>query len=224
MVNDFDNLEIIETEKPKVGIVGEILVKYHPTANNDIVRLLESEGAEVVVSDLTDFLMYCAYNETFKYRQLAKSRMNKFVGDIAIVYMEHYRKDLRKALENSKRFTPPLKVEELARLAKKLLSIGNQGGEGWLLTAEMLELIETGVNNIVCVQPFGCLPNHITGKGMIKAVRGLYPEANIVAIDYDPGASEVNQLNRLKLMLSTAHDNVVEAQKDIEGSSESSYS
>src|SRR5699024_3939950 len=147
----------------------------------------------------TDFLMYCAYNETFKHKQLAKSRLNKFIGDIAIIYMEHYRKDLRKALKNSKRFNPPLEIEELAKLAESLLSTGNQGGEGWLLTAEMLELIETGVDNIVCVQPFGCLLNHITGKGMIKAVREIHPQANIVAIDYDPGASEVNQLNRLKL-------------------------
>jgi len=224
MVKDFDNLEIIDVEKPKVGIVGEILVKYHPTANNDIVRLLEAEGAEVVVSDLTDFLMYCAYNETFKHKQLAKSRLNKFIGDIAIIYMEHYRKDLRKALKNSKRFNPPLEIEELAKLAESLLSTGNQGGEGWLLTAEMLELIETGVDNIVCVQPFGCLLNHITGKGMIKAVREIHPQANIVAIDYDPGASEVNQLNRLKLMLSTAQDNMVEAlKKDIDDKTVNSY-
>src|SRR5699024_7167062 len=122
------------TRKPKVGIVGEILVKYHPTANNDLIKILESEGAEVVISDLTDFLMYCAYNETFKHKQLAKSRLNKFVGDIAILYMEHYRKDLRKALEKSERFAPPLKIEELAKLAEEFVSIGNQGGEGWLLT------------------------------------------------------------------------------------------
>ncbi len=223
IVKDFDELEIVDVEKPKVGIVGEILVKYHPTANNDIVKILESEGAEVVVSDLTDFLMYCAYNETFKYKRLAKARLNKFVGDIAILYMEHYRKDLRRALKKSKRFKPPLKVEELAKLAKKFVSVGNQAGEGWLLTAEMLELIEGGVENIVCVQPFGCLPNHITGKGMIKAIREEYSNANIVAIDYDPGASEVNQLNRLKLMLSTAHDNIKKGQKDREGSPLSSY-
>lgn len=210
IVREFDNLEIKDIKKPKVGIVGEILVKYHPTANNDIVKILESEGAEVVVADLTDFLMYCAYNETFKFKQLSKSRLNKFVGDIAILYMEHYRKPLKKALNNSNRFSAPLKVEQLADLVNPMISIGNQGGEGWLLTAEMIELIENGAENIVCVQPFGCLPNHITGKGMIKAVKEKYPKSNIVAIDYDPGASEVNQLNRLKLMLSSAHEKINE--------------
>lgn len=210
IVKDFDELEIKDEKKPKVGIVGEILVKYHPTANNDIVEVLESEGAEVVVSDLTDFLMYCAYNETFKFKQLSKSRLNKFVGDMAILYMEHYRKPLKKALNNSRRFSSPLKVQKLAELVTPMISVGNQAGEGWLLTAEMIELIENGAENIVCVQPFGCLPNHVTGKGMIKSVKEKYPKANIVAIDYDPGASEVNQLNRLKLMLSAAYDNLEE--------------
>ena len=209
MVRDFDELEIDEDlVKPRVGIVGEILVKYHPTANNDIVGILEKEGAEVVVSDLTDFLLYCCYNATFKYKYLSKGILPKIGGDIAIKYMEHYRKHLREALRSSKRFEEPLTIYELVKEAERLVSTGNQYGEGWLLTAEMLELIHSGAENIVCVQPFGCLPNHITGKGMIKAIREKYPKANIVPIDYDPGASEVNQLNRLKLMLSTAHDNV----------------
>ena len=216
IVRDFDELEIEKIQKPKVGIVGEILVKYHPTANNDIVGILEDEGAEVVVPDLTDFLMYCAYNETFKYKYLSKARLNKFVGDVAILYMEHYRKPLKKALKKSKRFNTPMKIQKLADAVSPLVSVGNQAGEGWLLTAEMVELIESGVENIVCVQPFGCLPNHVTGKGMIKAIKEKYPKANIVAIDYDPGASEVNQLNRLKLMLSAAQDNL----KDDLGSSE----
>ncbi|NLV76012.1 MAG: hypothetical protein GX023_03375, partial [Tissierellia bacterium] len=125
----------------------------------------------------------------------------------------YYRKPLRKALRNSKRFHEPMTVYELVEEAERLVSIGNQYGEGWLLTAEMLELIHSGAENIICVQPFGCLPNHITGKGVIKAVRDEYPQANIVAIDYDPGASEVNQLNRIKLMLSTAHDNVKEKEE-----------
>ena len=217
IVRDFDEIEIEDVKKPKVGIVGEILVKYHPTANNDIVKILESEGAEVVVSDLTDFLMYCAYNETFKFKQLSKSRLNKFVGDIAIMYMEHYRKPLKKALDKSKRFHSPIKVQQLANLVEPMISVGNQAGEGWLLTAEMIELIESGAENIVCVQPFGCLPNHVVGKGMIKAMKEKYPRANIVAIDYDPGASEVNQLNRLKLMLSSAYDNLEKNGKDQEG-------
>lgn len=210
IVEDFDNLEIEDIKKPKVGIVGEILVKYHPTANNDIVDILEREGAEVVVPDLTDFLMYCCYNETFKYKQLSKPRFNKFVGDVSMMYMNHYRKHLIRALKKSNRFYPPMTIKELGDLVTPGVSLGNQAGEGWLLTAEMVELITSGVENIVCVQPFGCLPNHVTGKGMIKAVKSKYPKANIVAIDYDPGASEVNQLNRLKLMLSTAEDNLNE--------------
>ena len=214
MVGNFDELEIEEDlVKPRVGIVGEILVKYHPMANNDIVGILEKEGAEAVVPDLTDFLLYCCYNATFKYKYLSKSILPKIGGDIAIKYIEHYRRHLREALRNSKRFEEPLTIYELVEEAEKLVSTGNQYGEGWLLTAEMLELIHSGAENIVCVQPFGCLPNHITGKGMIKAIREKYPKANIVPIDYDPGASEVNQLNRLKLMLSTAHENLEEKKK-----------
>lgn len=209
MVKDFDELEIDESSvKPKVGIVGEILVKYHPTANNNIIDILEGEGAEVVISDLTDFLLYCCYNATFKYKYLSKGIIPKIGGDIAIKYIEYYREYSREALKKSKRFEEPLTIYELVEKAEELVSIGNQYGEGWLLTAEMLELIQEGAENIVCVQPFGCLPNHITGKGMIKPIREKYPKANIVPIDYDPGASEVNQLNRLKLMLSTAHEKI----------------
>ena len=211
IVRDFDELEIDETlVKPRVGIVGEILVKYHPMANNNLVDILEEEGAEAVSSDLTDFLMYCCHNADYKHKYLSKSIWPKIGGDIAIKYMEYYRKPMRKALRNSKRFYEPSTVKELVKEAEKIVSIGNQYGEGWLLTAEMLELIQHGAENIICTQPFGCLPNHITGKGVIKAIRDIYPEANIVAIDYDPGASEVNQLNRIKLMLSTAHDNAKE--------------
>ncbi len=209
IVTSFDRIEILDITKPKVGIVGEILVKYHPVANNELIDILEEEGAEVVVSDLTDFLMYCLYNADFKAKRLGKSYVTKIAGDIGIKYIEHYRQYIREALENSERFDGPLKIEELGELAEKLISLGNQSGEGWLLTAEMIELIEAGAENIVCVQPFGCLPNHITGKGMIKGIRDIYPKANIIPIDYDPGASEVNQLNRLKLMLSKAEENVI---------------
>ena len=214
IVRDFDELEIDETlVKPRVGIVGEILVKYHPMANNNLVGILEEEGAEAVSSDLTDFLMYCCHNADYKHKYLSKSVWPKIGADIAIKYMEYYRRPMRKALRNSKRFYEPSRVKELVKEAEKIVSIGNQYGEGWLLTAEMLELIQHGAENIICTQPFGCLPNHITGKGVIKAVRDIYPEANIVAIDYDPGASEVNQLNRIKLMLSTAHDNAKEREE-----------
>lgn len=215
MVKDFDEIEIDEKlVKPRVGVVGEILVKYHPEANNKIVELLENEGAEAVVPDLTDFLMYSFYNSTFKHKYLSKGLLPKIVSDIVIKYIEYYRKYVREALRKSKRFEPPLTVEQLAEKAEEITSLGHQYGEGWLLTAEMVELITSGVENIVCLQPFGCLPNHITGKGVIKAIRDKYPKANIVPIDYDASASEVNQLNRIKLMLSTAYDNIYK-EKDV---------
>lgn len=220
IVKSFDELEILDITKPKVGIVGEILVKYHPEANNQLIEILEAEGAEVVINDLTDFLLYCLYNASFKSKALGKGIKEKIFSDIGIKYIEAYRRYIREALNNSERFYGPLEIEELGTLAEKLISLGNQSGEGWLLTAEMIELVEDGASNIVCVQPFGCLPNHITGKGMIKAIRDIYPIANIVPLDYDPGASQVNQLNRLKLMLSTAKSNLVtqeERQKEIAG-------
>ncbi|MCK4259454.1 MAG: 2-hydroxyacyl-CoA dehydratase [Halanaerobiales bacterium] len=209
IVKDFDNLEIDKKlVKPKVGVVGEILVKFHPTANNNIVELLEAEGAEAVVPDLTDFLLYTAFNHKVKYEELSGSFGGMIAGNFVISAIEFYRKNMKKALEASKRFEAPRPIQELAKGASKHLSIGNQTGEGWFLTAEMVELIESGATNIVCLQPFACLPNHITGKGMIKELRRSYPLANIAAIDYDPGASEVNQLNRIKLMLSVAFKNL----------------
>jgi predicted CoA-substrate-specific enzyme activase len=205
IVQDFDKLEINEElVKPKVGVVGEILVKFHPTANNNIVELLEAEGAEAVVPDLIDFFLYTAFDSRIKYQDLSGSYKSMLIGNLSIKAIEFYRKDMKKALKASKRFEAPKPIEELAEGAKKHLSLGNQTGEGWFLTAEMVELIDSGVQNIVCLQPFACLPNHITGKGMIKELRRSYPLANIAAIDYDPGASEVNQLNRIKLMLSVA--------------------
>ncbi len=208
IISDFDDLELNNIKKPRVGIVGEILVKYHPTANNDIVSILESEGAEVVVPDLLDFFMYCSYDAGYKAEYLGKSKISKNIGNILISYLENYRKVMIKELEKSERFDPPKHIGELAKLAEPILSIGNQTGEGWFLTGEMIELIKSGVNNIACVQPFACLPNHVTGKGMIKILRERYPDSNIVAIDYDPGASNVNQMNRIKLMLSVATKNL----------------
>lgn len=208
IVDDFDNLELKDIQKPKVGIVGEILVKYHPTANNNLVDILEAEGAEVVVPDLTGFLLYCAQNERYKHKYLSKGKLNKIAGDISIWYLEFWRKDMKRVLAKSKRFTPPSTIKELGEAAKPIVALGNQAGEGWLLTADMVLLIEQGVENIVCVQPFACLPNHITGKGVIGRLKSIYPKANIVAIDYDPGASEVNQLNRIKLMLANAFKNM----------------
>ncbi|NLW26723.1 2-hydroxyacyl-CoA dehydratase [Acetivibrio saccincola] len=206
IVRDFDNLKITDEKKPKVGLVGEILVKYHPTANNDIVDIVEREGAEAVVPDLIGFLLYAAYGASFRYSHLSGKKIDAVLNNGAIKLIEFYRRHMKKALSESKRFHPPVSIEELAELASGVLSIGNQTGEGWYLTAEMIELILSGAQNIVCMQPFACLPNHVTGKGMIKELKRRYPKANITAVDYDPGASEVNQINRIKLMLSTAFD------------------
>ncbi|MFA5675624.1 MAG: acyl-CoA dehydratase activase-related protein [Christensenellales bacterium] len=205
MVAEFDAIPVTGERKPVIGVVGEILVKYHPTANNQIVSVLENEGAEVKVPDLIDFLLYCAYNTNFQHEKLGRSKLNAIFGNFAVYIIEKYRAVMRRELASSKRFSAPTSIEDKARAASEFLSIGNQTGEGWFLTGEMAELIKEGADGIVCVQPFACLPNHIVGKGVIQPIRARYPNANIVAIDYDPGASEVNQLNRIKLMMSLAH-------------------
>lgn len=208
IVKDFDEIELLYVKKPRVGIVGEILVKFLPAANNYLVDLLESEGAEAVMPDLMGFLLYCAENSNFKRDYLGASKKSAFLSNSLIHLLEWFRSGAKKALKKSKRFTPPSTIKETAALAKDLVSLGNQTGEGWLLTGEMIELIHNGASNIVCCQPFACLPNHIVGKGVIKELRAAFPESNIIAVDYDPGASEVNQLNRIKLMLSTANKNL----------------
>jgi len=204
----FDELPLLDIKKPKVGLVGEILVKFHPTANNNIVELIENEGAEAVMPDLTDFFSYTAYNSVIKNKFLSGSMKGRLTSEVLIGILEYYRKPMVDALNQSKRFEGPTHIKKLGKLAEQHLSLCNQTGEGWFLTAEMIELIHSGVDNIVCMQPFACLPNHITGKGMIKELKYSYPESNIVAIDYDPGASEVNQINRIKLMLSSAHEKI----------------
>ena len=209
IVKDFDNLPIHEDiVKPKVGIVGEILVKFSPLANNDVVNLLEAEGAEAVVPDLIDFMQYCFLNQVYKADNLGTSKKSARNSKIGIWAVDKLRSGAIKALNESKHFTAPVSIYKIADYAKDIVSIGNQTGEGWFLTGEMIELIHGGTSNIICAQPFGCLPNHIVGKGVIKALRRKFPSSNIVAIDYDPGASEVNQLNRIKLMLSTAFKNI----------------
>ncbi len=208
IVNDFDTLPLTDEVKPRVGIVGEILVKYHPLANNNLVELLEAEGAEAVCPDLLDFFMYSLYNNNFKAEFLGKSKKSASTSNFAIQVLEKCRKPASDALAASKRFAPPVPIAKMAEYAEPFVSCGNQTGEGWFLTGEMIELIHSGVPNIVCTQPFACLPNHIVGKGVIKSLRHEFPDANIVAVDYDPGASEVNQLNRIKLMLSTASKNL----------------
>lgn len=204
IISSFDNLEITNEVKPRVGIVGEILVKFMPAANNYLVDLLEDEGAEAVIPDLIDFMQYSFFNMNFKVEKLGFKKYKAAIANLGIMLIENIRKAANKAFEKSKRFSPSAKIHDLAAMAQNIVSLGNQTGEGWFLTAEMLELIHSGTPNIVCTQPFGCLPNHIVGKGVIKELRHRYPQSNIVAIDYDPGASEVNQLNRIKLMLSTA--------------------
>lgn len=208
IIEDFDQLPITDQKKPRVGIVGEILVKFHPLANNNLVDLLESEGAEAVMPDLIDFLQYCFYNNHFKVDNLGFPKKSARRGDLGIRFINWLRKPARFALTSSVHFDAPVSIAKLGEYARPIVELGNQTGEGWFLTGEMIELIHSGAPNIVCTQPFGCLPNHIVGKGVIKKLRHQFPSANIVAIDYDPGASEVNQLNRIKLMLSTAQKNL----------------
>ncbi|EOL46484.1 2-hydroxyacyl-CoA dehydratase [Enterococcus caccae] len=205
IIKEFDEVPLNEVKKTKVGVVGEILVKYSPTANNDIVRLLEAEGAEAVVPDIVGFMNYSLYNQIWKYENMGMSKKSKNLAQFAIRIIEYVEKPMDKALKNSKRFEGISSIHELAEDAGKILSIGNHTGEGWFLTGEMIELLKSDVNNIVCMQPFGCLPNHVVGKGVIKELRRQYPKANIAPIDYDPGVSLVNQLNRIRLMMATAN-------------------
>lgn len=208
IVKEFDALRLNNVIKPKVGLVGEILVKFHPLANNYIVDIIEAEGAEAVVPDLTDFLLYCGFNNVYRYKHLNGTKKSAIFSGLSIKVINFYRNVYIKEIKKSERFSVPKTIDEIAHGAKDIVSLGHQTGEGWFLTGEMVELIEDGVKNIVCMQPFACLPNHVTGKGMMKELKRVYPGTNIVAIDYDPGASEVNQLNRIKLMLSTAFENL----------------
>ncbi|MDR0922015.1 MAG: 2-hydroxyacyl-CoA dehydratase [Lactobacillales bacterium] len=204
IVHDFDTIPLTNERKPRVGVVGEILVKYSPTANNDIVRLLEEEGAEAVVPDIIGFMNYSFYNQIWKSENLGMSKWGKQLAEFFIKVIEFVEKPMDKALRSSERFDGIQSIYEIADGASNVLSIGNHTGEGWFLTGEMIELLKDGVDNIVCMQPFGCLPNHVVGKGVIKELRHQYPRANIAAIDYDPGVSLVNQLNRIRLMMATA--------------------
>ena len=213
LVHEFDTIPISDEKKPRVGIVGEILVKFLPAANNHLADLLEAEGAEPVVPDLIDFINYCFFNQNFKCEYLGFKKSKATIANWGIKGIDWVRKAANEALAQSRHFTPAADIRDLAEMASPIVSPGNQTGEGWFLTGEMMELIHGGVPNIVCIQPFACLPNHIVGKGVIKEIRRSHPEANIVAIDYDPGASEVNQLNRIKLMLSTAQKNLQKEQK-----------
>ena len=210
MVDDFEKIEVDMTNvKPKVGIVGEVLIKYHPFGNNYVADLLEKEGAEVVLPDFMGFVKFMATHKITFNQLLNSNKISATVSKIALKLINLMEKDTKMALEKSnKNYLPTCDIYHLEDKVKDILSIGNQTGEGWFLTAEMVEYIENDIPNIVCVQPFACLPNHVVGKGVIKTIRSKYPNANITPVDYDPGASETNQANRIKLMMAVAKDNL----------------
>ncbi len=215
IVEDFDTLPLTgEGTKPRVGVVGEILVKFHPTANNQVVDVIESEGCEAVVPGLTEFFLFGIAGRIFQKDPLGRSAKGAIGAKAILKLLDGIRKPMNEALDASNRFSAPTSIFELAEYADEILSLCNSMGEGWLLTAEMVELIKTGAPNIVCAQPFACLPNHVVGKSVIKELRRRYHNSNIVAVDYDPGASEVNQLNRIKLMISVAKANLAEKEEE----------
>lgn len=179
-------------------------MKFHPYANNQLIDIIEQEGGEAVVPDFIDFFLYCLDNRKFNAEHLGKSKIDSAVGIVATQFIEYYRKPIREELIAGERFDAPILFSELAKKASRFLSLGNQMGEGWLLPGEMAELMESGVENVVCVQPFGCLPNHVVGRGMFNAIKKDYPGANLISIDYDAGVSKVNQMNRIKLMINIA--------------------
>ena len=223
IVQDFDHISLRNIRKPKVTLVGEILVKYSPIANNNIVRLLEKEGAEVNCPEIAGFLNYSLYNQIYKHDQLGFSLKNKVLAQVAIKLIDLCEKPMNRALKCSKRFCASQAIEQIAQGAEKIINLGNETGEGWFLTGEMVESLKQGINNIICMQPFGCLPNHIVGKGVVKQLHSQYPKANIALIDYDPSLSAVNQLNRIRLMLSTAKKNLAhELQQEQQATTSSS--
>ncbi|HJV17795.1 MAG TPA: acyl-CoA dehydratase activase-related protein, partial [Bacillales bacterium] len=208
MIDDFSRIEISSSKKPRVGVVGEILVKFHPYANNQLVELIEQEGGEAVVPDFLDFFLYCLFDRGFNAAHFGKSKMNALIGKVTTKFIEFYRTPIREALADSKRFGTPIEFNRLAEKASQFLSLGNQMGEGWLLPGEIAELMESGVENVICVQPFGCLPNHIVGRGMFNSIKKVYPNANLISIDYDSSISKVNQVNRIKLMINIAKNKI----------------
>ena len=211
-VDAFETLPVVaDRSKPRVGVVGEILVKFHPTANNQVVREIEAEGCEAVVPGLVDFFLFGMSSPKNMRHELGTRLSKRLTHQAGIKLVQAMREPIDRMLEASTRFEPYPEIDELAHKAEQVLSLCNTMGEGWLLTAEMVDLIETGTPNIVCCSPFACLPNHVVGKSVIKRLREMHPESNIVAVDYDPGASEVNQLNRIKLMISVAKENFKEA-------------
>ena len=217
IVEDFEKIELdTSIKKPKVGIVGEVLIKYHPFGNNFVASKLEEEGAEVILPDFMGFVKFMATHK-ITFNELLKIGNTKAkIFKVAVKLIDILEKDMKVALSNSKKgYLPPCDIWHLESKVKDVLSIGNQTGEGWFLTAEMIEYIENDIPNIICVQPFACLPNHVVGKGVIKTIRQMFPNANISPVDYDPGASEANQTNRIKLLMTVAKDNLELKQKEI---------
>ena len=204
ILDDFAHIPMEKSDKVKVGIVGEIFVKYSPLGNNNLEQFLVDEGAEVVIPGLMDFCLYCVYNNILDHKLYGMQKLSQPAYHAAYRYLVGKERDMIDAIAAHGRFTPPTLFTRTVSLVQGTISMGVKMGEGWLLTAEMLELADKGVGNIVCTQPFGCLPNHICGKGMMKPIKEKNPDINIVAIDYDAGATRVNQENRLKLMLANA--------------------
>ena len=217
IVNDFEKIELdTSIKKPKVGIVGEVLIKYHPFGNNFVANLLENEGAEVILPDFMGFVKFMATHKITFNKLLNTNKTSSKISKVAIKLIDILEKDVRNALASSKKgYLPPCDIWHLEDKVKDVLSIGNQTGEGWFLTAEMIEYIENDIPNIVCVQPFACLPNHVVGKGVIKTIRQMFPDANISPVDYDPGASEANQTNRIKLLMTVAKDNLKQKENSL---------
>ena len=206
---EFAAIPVHRVPKVKVGVVGEIYVKYSPLGNNDLENFLATQDCEVNLPGLMGFVQYCAYNPSETARLYGGSFLEKHISDLILGYIAQMEKVIIHALKDNG-YHAPLPFSELTELTEGLISKGDKMGEGWLLTAEMAELIRSGYENIICAQPFGCLPNHICGKGMINKLRELYPQANITPIDYDPSATRVNQENRIKLMLAVARERLAE--------------
>lgn len=204
IISDFAKIPVVKTQKPKVGIVGEIFVKYSPLGNNNLERFLIKEGAEPVVPGLLDFCLYSVYNSIVDYKVYGRGKKTYPVYRWVYKYLCKKKQDIIDLIREDSTFEACTPFEDITHLADRVINVAVKMGEGWLLTAEMIELAHSGCKNIVCTQPFGCLPNHICGKGMMKPIKELMPDVNIVAIDYDAGASRVNQENRLKLMLANA--------------------
>ena len=209
---EFAGIPVRRTPKVKVGVVGEIYVKYSPLGNNDLENFLASQDCEVNLPGLMGFLQYCVYNPSETARLYGGNFFEKHISDWILKYIEGMETVVINALRNHG-YHAPLPFRELIRLTDGMISTGDKMGEGWLLTAEMIELVCSGYENIICAQPFGCLPNHICGKGMINKIRERYPQANITPIDYDPSATRVNQENRIKLMLAVARERLADREE-----------